>query len=267
MNNIPTVLQKIVAQKQKEIEASIQKTPSAELEYKILNLDSNLTRPFFNAISKKVRAKENAVIAEIKKASPSKGIICNDFDATRIAKSYEENGATCLSVLTDEQFFQGSVKYLKQAKKATNLPILRKDFIIDEYQILESKAMGADCILLIAACLTAEQIATFTTLAYDLGMDVLAEVHNLEELDKLAGIPLKMIGINNRNLHTFETNLLITIDLAPQANKDIIIVTESGIADSNDVAIMNMSNINAFLVGESFMKEKDPGAKLKELFS
>ena len=264
--NIPSILQKIITEKQKEVSVSKQTLPLSIIENMIAK-EQQPTRGFYNALIKKIKGDKNAVIAEIKKASPSKGMIREDFHPGAIAKSYEENGATCLSVLTEKQFFLGDELYLDEARSATKLPILRKDFIIDEYQIYESRSMGADCILLIASCLTREQMLMLTGLSHDLGMDILIEVHNLEELNKVVDIPVRMIGINNRNLHTFDVSLQTTIDLAAQLPKEILVVTESGIATRDDVSMMNSAGIHSFLVGETFMRHSNPGKKLAEIFS
>lgn len=261
----PTVLEKIIAVKHQEIEQSKKEVP-LEIVESLIAEQNDFTRGFYNRLYEKISQQQNAIIAEIKKASPSKGIIREDFNPINIAKSYEEHGATCLSVLTDKEFFKGSELYLDQARESTHLPVLRKDFIVDEYQIFESRAMGADCILLIAACLSHQQMRDYSLLAYDLGMDVLVEVHDLKELDKTAGLPLRMLGINNRNLHDFSVDLSITIDLASQIPEEVLIITESGIVTKSDVSIMNASGIFGFLVGETFMRNDSPGQKLKELF-
>ncbi len=262
---LPTILQQIIADKSNEVAEKKKVLPQSLIENMIAEQDE-FPRGFYRALSMRAKNSENAVIAEIKKASPSKGIICEQFDPGKIAKSYAQGGATCLSVLTDEKYFQGSELYLDAARHAVQLPVLRKDFIIDTYQIFESRAMGADCILLIAACLSQQQLYDMTRLAYDLGMDVLVEVHNMAELDKTAGLPLRMIGINNRNLHTFEVDLTVTFELAVQIPAEILIITESGISTRNDVQLMNSMAIRAFLVGESLMRESNPGDKLAELF-
>lgn len=264
-SSTPTVLEKIIAVKQQEVEENKSKIPTEVIESLVAE-QTDFTRGFYNRLYEKAIKKQNAVIAEIKKASPSKGIIREDFDPIAIAKSYEEHGATCLSILTDRQFFKGDESYLDAARENTSLPVLRKDFIIDAYQIFESRAMGADCILLIAACLSHQQMRELTLLAYDLGMDVLVEVHNMAELDKTAGLPIRMLGINNRNLHDFSVDLSITVDLASQVPEEVLIVTESGILNKTDVSIMNASDIYTFLVGETLMRHDSPGAKLQELF-
>lgn len=262
---LPTILEKIIAEKHREIATRSKATPIELIEHVIVEQDDT-PRGFFNALQKKREAGLPAVIAEVKKASPSKGVIREDFNPTQIAKSYEAGGTACLSVLTDEKFFQGSEHYLHEAREATTLPVIRKDFIIDDYQVFEARAMGADCILLIAACLTRAQMASLTDLAQQLGMDVLIEVHNLAELESVAGLPVRMIGINNRNLHTFEVSLNTTFELAKLIPPEIMVVTESGIATADDVRLMLDNDIGAFLVGEAFMRCDNPGQALSQLF-
>ncbi|PIE42032.1 MAG: indole-3-glycerol-phosphate synthase [Gammaproteobacteria bacterium] len=263
---LPTILEDIIAEKHREIEVR-QKSNPVELIENIIVEQNDVPRSFYQSLKRRIDNQQPAVIAEIKKASPSKGVIREDFDPVAIAKSYENAGAACLSVLTDEKFFQGSESYLDAAREATQLPVLRKDFIIDEYQVFEARAMGADCILLIAACLSHEQMFSLTRLAYDLGMDVLVEVHNVEELDKTAGLPIRMIGINNRNLHTFEVDLNTTFELSMLIPDNIMVISESGIVDSNAVRLLTSAGIYGFLVGESMMRHNDPGEKLTELFA
>lgn len=224
-------------------------------------------RDFVGNIVKKVDADQPAVIAEIKKASPSKGVIRENFNPAEIAKSYEKAGAACLSVLTDEQYFQGSADYLKQARKACKLPVLRKDFMIDPYQVYEARAMGADCILLIVAALELEQMQALEEVAHDLGMAVLVEVHNAEELTLALQLETPLIGINNRNLRTFEVTLQTTLDLLEKLPEDRFVITESGIFTAEDVALMRSNNVHGFLVGEAFMRQEDPGAELLRVFS
>jgi indole-3-glycerol phosphate synthase len=228
-------------------------------------------RDFTGAIRARTAAGQAAVIAEIKKASPSKGVLRADFHPAEIAASYARHGAACLSVLTDERFFQGSAEYLKQARAACTLPVLRKDFIVDEYQIYQARAMGADAILLIAAALDVKQMQAFEALAHRLGMAVLVEVHNGGELDAALQLATPLIGVNNRNLRTFEVNLQTTLDLLPRiassASGDRIVVTESGILKAEDVKLMRSHRVHAFLVGEAFMRAEDPGVELAKLFA
>ncbi len=258
------ILEKIITTKRQELEAALQTTSllaikaAAEAEPK--------PRGFIGAIRAKIEAGNSAVIAEIKKASPSKGVIRADFNPAEIAKSYEAGGAACLSVLTDVEYFQGSVDYLKQARAACNLPVLRKDFMIDAYQVYEARAMGADCILLIAAAIDLAKMRELESIAHSLGMAVLVEVHNGQELDLALQLETPLLGINNRNLRTFDVTLQTTLDLLPRIAKDKIIVTESGIFTADDVALMRKNNVHTFLVGEAFMRQPDPGVALKEVF-
>jgi indole-3-glycerol phosphate synthase len=224
-------------------------------------------RDFVGSIHKKIMANKAAVIAEIKKASPSKGVIREDFKPAEIAKSYEKAGAACLSVLTDEQYFQGSAAYLKQARAACKLPVLRKDFIIDEYQVFEARAMGADCILLIVAALELAQMQKLEALANELGMAVLVEVHDADELALALQLDTPLIGINNRNLRTFEVSLQTTLDLLKIMPEDRFVVTESGIFTPDDVKLMMDNQVQGFLVGEAFMRQDDPGAELARVFA
>jgi indole-3-glycerol phosphate synthase len=225
------------------------------------------TRDFVAAIRGKIASGQAAVIAEIKKASPSKGVLRADFRPGEIAASYAQHGAACLSVLTDEQFFQGSADYLKQARAACNLPVLRKDFIVDEYQIYHARAMGADAILLIAAALNVAQMQAFEALALRLGMAVLVEVHNGAELDAALQLTTPLIGVNNRNLRTFEVSLQTTLDLLPRFPRNRIVITESGILTAADVKLMRSYQVHAFLVGEAFMRADDPGVELSRVFA
>jgi indole-3-glycerol phosphate synthase len=224
-------------------------------------------RDFVGAIRGKVAAEKAAVIAEIKKASPSKGVLRADFRPAEIAASYARHGAACLSVLTDEQFFQGSADYLKQARAACTLPVLRKDFIVDKYQIYQARAMGADAILLIASALDVAQMQAFEALAHSLGMAVLVEVHNGDELDAALQLTTPLVGVNNRNLRTFEVSLQTTLDLLPRIPGNRIVVTESGILTAADVKLMRSHQVHAFLVGEAFMRAQDPGVELARVFS
>lgn len=223
-------------------------------------------RDFIGAIRSKIAAGHPAVIAEIKKASPSKGIIREDFRPAEIAASYEAGGAACLSVLTDVQYFQGSPDYLRQARAACKLPVLRKDFMIEPYQVYEARAMGADCILLIVAALNLPRMKELETLAHDLGMAVLVEAHDGEELDLALQLDTPLIGINNRNLRTFEVSLDTTLGLLERIPQERIVVTESGIFTPADVALMRSHGVDTFLVGEAFMRQSDPGSELARVF-
>jgi indole-3-glycerol phosphate synthase len=217
-------------------------------------------------MKKRLAAGQPAIIAEIKKASPSKGVIRPDFHPAAIARSYETHGAACLSVLTDCDFFQGCERYLEEARAATRLPVIRKDFIVDPYQVAEARAIGADCILLIVAALNDQELKRLSTLAADLGMDVLVEVHDRPELERALALDLPLVGINNRNLRTFEVSLNNTLELLDLIPSDRLVVTESGILAPEDVALMRSHKVHAFLVGESFMRAESPGEKLAELF-
>ena len=267
MNNTPDILKKIIKRKLEEVEEHRALVSLADIKQKVERARLALPlRSFVYALQRKIQAGQPAVIAEIKKASPSKGVMRENFIPADIAVSYEKGGAACLSVLTDVDFFQGSDAYLQQAREVCALPVLRKEFIIDPYQVYEARSMGADCILLIVACLTDEKLSELCTLAIELEMDVLVEVHDEEELKRALPLDLPMIGINNRNLRTFETSLQTTIDLLKLIPDDCIVVTESGIHTREDVALMQQHNVNAFLVGEAFMRADEPGEKLAELF-
>jgi indole-3-glycerol phosphate synthase len=259
-----TILEKILKVKRAEVAASRKRVPHAEVEQRAR--DASPSRDFIAAIRKKISARMPAVIAEIKRASPSKGLLRPQFDPAEIAKSYEVGGAACMSVLTDKEFFQGAPEHLIAAKAACKLPVLRKDFVVDPYQVYESRAMGADCILLIAACLSSEEMAGLEALAHKLGMAVLVEVHDSAELEKANGLKTPLVGINNRNLRTFETRLDTTLDLMPQVSPARIVVAESGIASKADVARLRTGGVHAFLIGETFMRAADPGKALKALF-
>ena len=261
----PTVLKTIVKRKWEEIAERKQQISQDEMQQRALQQPP--CRGFVQAIENKIAAGGAAVIAEIKKASPSKGVIREDFIPAEIATSYEKGGAACLSVLTDIDFFQGADEYLQQARDAVRLPVIRKDFIVDPYQVYEARAIGADCILLIAACLDDAQMRALNDLAIELGLDVLVEVHNREELDRALALPNRLIGINNRNLHNFDVQLETTFKLLDLIPQDRIVVTESGIHTTDDVAAMRGHNVNAFLVGEAFMREEEPGRKLLEMFN
>lgn len=265
MSNPPDILKKIIARKQEEIAERSQQTSLAEITD--LAKAAGACRGFVNAIEAKINAGQAAVIAEIKKASPSKGVIREDFRPAEIAASYEQGGAACLSVLTDADFFQGSEAYLQEARAACSLPVIRKDFIIDPYQVYEARAIGADCILLIVAVLSDVQLSELSSLASDLDMDVLVEVHDADELQRALKLNLRLVGINNRNLRSFEVSLNATLDLLPQIPEGKIVVTESAIHTCEDVALMRNNGVNAFLVGEAFMRADDPGAQLATLFN
>lgn len=265
MSDTPTVLKKILARKREEIAERSQHNSLPALLAQAS--EQSPARGFVAAIERKLQQDLAAVIAEVKKASPSKGVIREHFVPTEIAKSYEKGGAACLSVLTDRDFFQGHEDFLKQARNATSLPVIRKDFIVDDYQIAEARAIGADCILLIVAALDKVQLRDLNTTALELGMDVLVEVHDRAELDLALDLPNKLIGINNRNLHTFETSLETTFTLLPHIDSERIVVTESGIHSIDDVKIMRGHNVNAFLVGEAFMRDEEPGRRLMEMFN
>ena len=265
MSNTPDILKKIIHRKAEEVAERAAKLPLKQL---MGGLDSlALPRGFVCAIEAKISAGEAAVIAEVKKASPSKGVLREDFRPADIAKSYEQGGAACLSVLTDVDFFQGADAYLKEARAACSLPVLRKDFMIDPYQVYEARVMGADCILLIAACLEDARLRKLSELAAELELDVLVEVHDAEELERALLLDNRLIGINNRNLRTFETSLQTTIGLLTQIPEDRIVVTESGIHTHEDVTLMRENSVHTFLVGEAFMRVEEPGKKLEELFA
>ena len=258
------ILNKIIAVKRQEVAEAISRKPLSAMRQ---DAESRVnTRDFVGALRAKIAAGKPAVIAEIKKASPSKGVLRADFIPADIAQSYAEFGAACLSVLTDQPFFQGSIDYLKQARASCSLPVLRKDFIIDAYQVYESRVMGADCILLIAACLDDAQLKTLEALAMSLDMAVLVEVHDEAELARALKLKTPLIGINNRNLNTFEVSLDVTLSLMGQVPAERLLVTESGIMSPQDVKRLREAKINAFLVGEAFMRADEPGEALAELF-
>ncbi|MEE9552412.1 MAG: indole-3-glycerol phosphate synthase TrpC [Gammaproteobacteria bacterium] len=264
MQDTPDILKKILSRKTEEI--SERKSGLSLKDIKAKIADSPPTRGFEMAIQREISAGKAAVIAEIKKASPSRGVIRTDFKPAEIARSYEQAGATCLSVLTDIDFFQGSDEHLTNVRDTCALPILRKDFIIDPYQIYESRTIGADCILLIVAALSDDQMQEMSGLASELKMDVLVEVHDREELERGLMLRTPLIGINNRDLRTFETNLDTTLCLLTDVFHDRTVVTESGIHTADDVKLMRKHDVDTFLVGEAFMSASDPGKKLKELF-
>jgi len=260
----PNILKRIVARKREEIDESRSRIP---IERMIENTQfADNTRGFYKALATKVNNRQSGVIAEIKKASPSKGVLCENFDPVEIAKSYENGGASCLSVLTDRDFFQGDPQNLIKARAAVSIPVIRKDFIIQPYQVYESRAMGADCILLIVSCLKDAELKTLSDLAISLTMDVLVEVHDLSELKRAHRLDLPMIGINNRNLSSFDVDLQTTLDLLEEIGDDKLVITESGITSRDDVALMHEHNVYGFLVGEAFMRQSDPGKQLKEFF-
>lgn len=265
MTPMTDILNRILARKAEEVAERKARQPLAELVARIADLPD--TRGFAAAIEAKINAGKPAVIAEVKKASPSKGVIRPDFDPAAIAKSYAHGGATCLSVLTDADFFQGSEAFLKQAREACKLPVLRKDFVIDPYQVHEARVIGADCILLIVAALDDDVLLELSLQAAELDLDVLCEVHDEEELERAQALPVPLIGVNNRNLRNFETSIETSLQLQEQMEYDRILVAESGIRTPEDVARLRAGGINAFLVGEAFMRAEDPGAELKRLFA
>jgi indole-3-glycerol phosphate synthase len=265
LTDTPDILKRILDKKVEEV-------AKRKLGMTIANLQEiaeavEKPRGFYNALQEKVLAKKPAIIAEIKKASPSQGVIREDFQPVAIGQDYAMNGASCLSVLTDQSFFQGAEVYLQMVRERCPLPVLRKDFMIDPYQIYEARALGADCILLIVSALSDGQMQELSDTATQLGMDVLVEVHDAEELQRALKLDTRLIGINNRNLRTFETSLQTTLDLKAKIPADRIIITESGIHTHDDVQLMLDNGIYAFLVGEAFMRAESPGQKMRELFS
>lgn len=259
------ILNKIIATKREEIAAALAVRPFSQVEVEAAAQAA--PRDFVGAIRAKIASGRPAVIAEIKKASPSKGVIRPDFHPAEIARSYEQHGAACLSVLTDRQYFQGAPDYLQAARAACALPVLRKDFMVDRYQVVEARAMGADCILLIAAALTLAEMQELEALALSYGMAVLVEVHNGEELDAALHLQTPLLGINNRNLRSFEVSLDTTLGLLARVPADRIVVTESGIVTPQDVALMRANKVETFLVGEAFMRAQEPGIELARLFA
>ncbi|MGY0557917.1 MULTISPECIES: indole-3-glycerol phosphate synthase TrpC [unclassified Lysobacter] len=259
------ILQKILARKHEEILQRSQIRALDSVRARAANQPP--TRGFVDAIRRKHEAGEAAVIAEVKKASPSKGLIRKDFDPAAIARSYEAGGAACLSVLTDVDFFQGSNRYLGEARDACALPVLRKDFIVDPYQVYEARMIGADCILLIVAALEDGPLVEMANLAHELDMDVLVEVHDIDELERALQADCELIGVNNRDLRTFEVSLDTSLQLKDMVPPDRTMVTESGIASRDDVARLRGAGIHTFLIGESFMRERDPGAALQRMFA
>jgi indole-3-glycerol phosphate synthase len=265
MTDTPDVLKKILYRKTEEVRARKGELPLSDLRSRAA--DAPAVRGFADALAARIGAGDAAVIAEIKRASPSKGLLREDFRPAEIAASYARAGAACLSVLTDRDFFQGDEAHLVAARAACDLPVIRKDFLIDPYQVYEARAIGADCILLIVAGLSDSQLAELGGLAAELGMDVLVEVHDATELARALASPGRLLGINNRNLRTFEVDLQTTLGLRAHVPPERILVTESGILQPADVGLMRQNGVNAFLVGESFMRAQDPGSRLLELFS
>ncbi len=263
--SIPTVLEKILARKAEEVAERRARVSFAEVESAARQADP--VRGFARALQERVAQKQAAVIAEVKKASPSKGVLREHFVPAEIAKSYEAGGAACLSVLTDIDFFQGADEYLQQARAACSLPVIRKDFMIDPYQIVEARALGADCVLLIVSALDDVLMAELASTAKDVGLDVLVEVHDGNELERaLNTLDTPLVGINNRNLHSFEVSLETTLDLLPRIPRDRLVITESGILTRADVELMEINEVYSFLVGEAFMRAEEPGTELKRLF-
>lgn len=263
--SVPTVLERIVARKVEEVAAAKAQISLAEQEARARVADA--PRGFARALQRQAAQRHPAVIAEVKKASPSKGVIRADFDPAQIAASYQAGGASCLSVLTDVDFFQGANAYLQQARAACALPVIRKDFLIDPYQVIEARALGADCVLLIAACLDDVQLVELAQVAKEQGLDVLIEVHDGAELERaLTQLDTPLLGINNRNLHTFEVSLNTTLELLPRIPQDRLVITESGILSRADVELMEQHEVWSFLVGEAFMRAPEPGEELRRLF-
>lgn len=260
----PTILRRILDRKAEEVAERRKQVALAELEQRAAA--QSAPRGFHAALAARAGRGEPAVIAEVKKASPSKGVIREDFEPAAIAASYAAGGAACLSVLTDIDFFQGADEYLLAARTACELPVLRKDFTVDPYQVLEARAIGADAILLIVAALADDQMAELAATAREVGCDVLVEVHDRAELDRALALGCPLVGINNRDLHTFDTSLHTTLDLLSHIPADRLVVTESGIHTGDDVALLRDANVHTFLVGEAFMRAPEPGEKLRELF-
>lgn len=264
MSKTPDILKRIIQRKREEIEAHSKHISLRSLSHLVDNCP--MPRGFVEAINARLQFQQPAVIAEIKKASPSKGVLRANFEPVVIAKSYEQNGAACLSILTDKDFFQGADEYLSQVHEACMVPILRKDFTIDAYQVYEARAIGADCILLIVAALGDAQLHDLADLATHLGMDVLVEVHDREELERALLLNTRLIGINNRDLRTFNTRLQTTLELLPLIPKKFITVSESGIHTPQDIALLRKAGVHTFLIGEAFMTATDPGIALHNLF-
>lgn len=259
------ILNRILNTKRVEVDEAMATKPLAQLRDEARA--ASAPRDFIGSIRKRIDSGQAAVIAEIKKASPSKGVIREDFKPAEIARSYERGGAACLSVLTDSRYFQGSADYLREARAACALPVLRKDFMIDPYQVYEARAMGADCILLIVAALELPKMRELEDLAHELGMAVLVETHDALELELALQLKTPLVGINNRNLRTFDVSLQTTLDLLPAIPEGRCVVTESGIFTSEDVALMRENDVHAFLIGEAFMRQDDPGAELARVFA
>jgi len=264
MSDTPDILKKILQRKTEEIAERCGKISQHELSRRIA--EAGEVRGFAGALQKKMDAGDAAVIAEIKKASPSRGVLREQFEPAAIAASYERGGAACLSVLTDVDYFQGADEYLQQARAACSLPVLRKDFVIDPYQVYEARVLGADCILLIVAALDDAMLLELLQLAGHLQMDALVEVHDVQEMERALAIPASLVGVNNRDLRTFETSLETTLELMKDFPEDRLLVTESGIHTRGDVEAMRRNGVHIFLVGEAFMKAGEPGEKLAELF-
>ena len=263
--SVPTVLEKILARKAEEVAERRARVSLAELEAQVKAADA--PRGFAHALIAQAKLKQPAVIAEVKKASPSKGVIREHFVPAEIAASYEKGGATCLSVLTDIDYFQGSDLFLQQARAACKLPVIRKDFMVDPYQIVEARALGADCVLLIVSALDDVKMAELAAVAKSVGLDVLVEVHDGDELERaLKTLDTPLVGVNNRNLHTFDVSLETTLDLLPRIPRDRLVITESGIVNRADVELMEISGVYSFLVGETFMRAENPGAEWQRLF-
>lgn len=263
-SDTPDILVKILNRKREEIAERSARVSIEELKQQCANADA--VRGFISSIENRINNNQSAVIAEIKKASPSKGVLRENFQPAEIARSYADHGAACLSILTDKDYFQGHEEYLKQARAACELPVIRKDFIIDPYQVYEARVIDADCILLIVAALDDDSLQSLFDLAHELGMDVLMEVHDEQEMRRALKTGARLIGINNRNLRTFDTSLDTTLSMLEMVDDSHILVTESGIHTKADVQLMRDNNVNTFLVGEAFMRASDPGEKLAELF-
>ena len=264
MSQTPDILKKILNRKAEEVAERRQAISQADLEQRLA--DAPAVRGFVRSMLHRLENNQSAVIAEIKKASPSKGVIREDFDPSSIARQYRDAGAACLSVLTDVDFFQGADAYLQQAREVSGLPVLRKDFTVDPYQVTEARVLGADCILLIVAALEQAQLTDLYQQAEETGLDVLVEVHDHNELERALKLDLSMVGINNRDLRTFDTRLQTTLDMLSFIPENCLVVTESGIHQQNDVQLMRDHGVNSFLVGEAFMRADDPGAALSGLF-